>query len=241
MCVSRSSALLLAETECLPTMHIKEKATDLLKRFDIGDKLSYLPVLPKASVLIPLFVKDGQLHTLLTLRSKELRTSAGEVCFPGGKRDPSDTDDVDTALREAEEEIGLRPDDVEVVCTLFPIINKTGLLVTPVVGFIEESFHPSPNPAEVNAVFTVPLDFFTSEKDHYAAHGAAGMVGPWHSFYFEDPDSGSRYHIFGLTAMFAILVSTVALKKTPEFEVGFDSKDLLSFFQEALHRRISKL
>ncbi|KAM7002141.1 LOW QUALITY PROTEIN: peroxisomal coenzyme A diphosphatase NUDT7 [Tautogolabrus adspersus] len=252
-------------------MHIKEKATDILKRFDIGNKLSYLPVLPKASVLIPLFVKNGQLFTLLTLRSKELRTSAGEVCFPGGKRDPSDRDDVDTALREAEEEIGLPPDDVEVVCRLFPIINKvdkvndstllgnsyfesiclkfpshlhvfqSGLLVTPVVGFIEESFRPSPNPAEVSAVFTVPLDFFTSEKDHYAAHGAAGMVGPLHSFYFEDPDSGSRYHIFGLTAMLAILVATLALRKTPEFEVGFDSEDPFSFFQQVLHRRISKL
>lgn len=46
------------------------------------------------------------------------------MCFPGGKRDPKDRDDVDTALREAEEEIGLKPDDVQVVCTLFPIINK---------------------------------------------------------------------------------------------------------------------
>lgn len=56
----------------------------------------------------------------------QLRTSAGEVCFPGGKRDPSDRDDVDTALREAEEEIGLPPDDVQVVCRLVPIINKVG-------------------------------------------------------------------------------------------------------------------
>lgn len=54
----------------------------------------------------------------------QLRTSAGEVCFPGGKRDPSDRDDVETALREAEEEIGLSPDHVQVVCRLFPIINK---------------------------------------------------------------------------------------------------------------------
>lgn len=48
------------------------------------------------------------------------------MCFPGGKRDPSDRDDVDTALREAEEEIGLPPDGVQVVCRLFPIINKVG-------------------------------------------------------------------------------------------------------------------
>uniref|UniRef100_UPI0037E7E295 peroxisomal coenzyme A diphosphatase NUDT7 n=1 Tax=Semicossyphus pulcher TaxID=241346 RepID=UPI0037E7E295 len=219
-------------------MHIKEKAIDNLKQFDVGNKLPNLPVLPKASVLIPLFVKNGHLYTLLTLRSKELRTGAGEVCFPGGKRDPSDKDDVETALREAEEEIGLPPNCVQVVCRLFPIINKSGLLVTPVVGFIEESFCPSPNPAEVSAVFTVPLDFFTSKKDH---HAAAARVWPMPSFNFTDPDSGSQYHIWGLTAMLATLVAFLALRKNPEFDVGFDLEDPISFFQQALHRRMSKL
>lgn len=222
-------------------MHVKEEIIGILKQFDIGDKFSYLPVLPRASVLIPLFVRSGRLYTLLTLRSKELRTSAGEVCFPGGKRDPSDHDDVDTALREAEEEIGLSPDDVQVVCTLFPIINKTGLLVTPVVGFIEESFCPNPNPAEVSAVFTVPLDFFTSKEDHHSTYGVVGMSGLLHSFYFVDTNSGSQYHIWGLTALLAILVAVLALKKKPDFEVGFDSEDPLAFFQQILHRRISKL
>ncbi|KAM4573238.1 peroxisomal coenzyme A diphosphatase NUDT7 [Odontesthes bonariensis] len=222
-------------------MRIKEETIATLKQFDIGEKFSYLPVLPKASVLIPLFVRGGELYTLMTLRSKELRTSAGEVCFPGGKRDPSDQDDVDTALREAKEEIGVQPEDVQVVCTLFPIINKRGLLVTPVVGFIEETFCPTPNPAEVSAVFTVPLDFFTSQKDHYITHGAAGMIGPLHSFYYVDPHSDSQYHIWGLTAILAILVAALALRKKPEFDVGFDSEDPLSFFQQILHSRLSKL
>ncbi|KAM6927054.1 peroxisomal coenzyme A diphosphatase NUDT7 [Lycodopsis pacificus] len=222
-------------------MHIKEKTIAILKQFDVGNKLASLPLLPKASVLIPLMVKNGELCTLMTLRSKELRTSAGEVCFPGGKRDPGDRDDVDTALREAEEEIGLPPADVQVVCRLVPIINKSGLLVTPVVGFIDESFCPSPNPAEVSAVFTVPLDFFTSDKHHYATHGAAGMMGLLHSFYFVDPDSGSQYHIWGLTALFAILVAALALRRMPEFDVGFDPEDPLSFFQRILHRKTSKL
>lgn len=53
-------------------MHVKEETIAILKRFDIGNKFSYLPVLPKASVLIPLLVKDGELHTLMTLRSKEV-------------------------------------------------------------------------------------------------------------------------------------------------------------------------
>ncbi|KAM9754365.1 peroxisomal coenzyme A diphosphatase NUDT7 isoform 2-T2 [Menidia menidia] len=222
-------------------MHLKEETIATLKQFHVGGKLPCLPELPKASVLIPLFVRGGELHALMTLRSKELRTSAGEVCFPGGKRDPCDRDDVDTALREAEEEIGLPPEGVQVVCTLFPIINKTGLLVTPVVGFIEESFCPVPNPAEVSAVFTVPLDFFTSNKDHHLSHGAAGTTGPLHSFYFVDPGSGSLYHIWGLTAMLAILVASLALRKKPEFDVDFDLDDPLPYFQRILHRRLSKL
>ncbi|XP_049928742.1 peroxisomal coenzyme A diphosphatase NUDT7 [Epinephelus moara] len=222
-------------------MHIKEETIARLKQFDTGDKFSSLSVLPKASVLIPLFVKNGELCTLMTLRSQELKRSAGEVCFPGGKRDPSDRDDVDTALREAEEEIGLPPDDVQVVCRLVPIVSKGGLLVTPVVGFINESFCPHPNPAEVSAVFTVPLDFFTSDKDHYATQWADGMKGKQHSFYFVDPDSGSQYHIWGLTAMIAILVAALALRKKPEFDVAFNPEDPLSVFQQILNRRISKL
>ncbi|MED6276294.1 hypothetical protein CHARACLAT_001643 [Characodon lateralis] len=222
-------------------MPLKEDTVATLKQFDIGDKFSYLPVLPKASVLIPLFVRGGQLHTLMTLRSKELRTGAGEVCFPGGKRDPGDRDDVDTALREAQEEIGLPPDHVEVVCTLFPVISKKGLLVSPVVGFIEETFNPTPNPSEVSDVFAVPLEFFIREKDHYATHGVTGVIGTLHSFYYRDPASGNQYHIWGLTAMLTTLVAALALKKKPEFDVGFDFVDPLSFFKKILHKRLSKL
>lgn len=59
----------------------------------------------------------------------QLKNNAGEVCFPGGKSDPEDQDEVDTALREAEEEIGLPPEQVEVICKLFPIINKACILL----------------------------------------------------------------------------------------------------------------
>ncbi|KAM6936828.1 peroxisomal coenzyme A diphosphatase NUDT7 [Xenentodon cancila] len=221
-------------------MHTKEETIATLKRFDVG-QTSHLPRRPKAAVLIPLLLRGGELFTLLTLRSPQLRTGAGEVCFPGGKRDEDDRDDVDTALREANEEIGLHPDEVQVVCTLFPIINKRGLLVTPVVGFIEDTFCPTPNPAEVSAVFTVPLAFFTKEKDHCASHGATGIMVPLHSFYFVDPDTGCQYHIWGLTAMFAIQVAALALRRKPEFDVGFDSEDPLSFFQQILDIKLSKL
>lgn len=221
-------------------MDIKEKTISILKRYEIGSKFSYLPVLPRAAVLIPLLVKDGELHVLMTLRSLELRSNAGEVCFPGGKRDPGDPDDVATALREAEEEIGLPPDQVEVVCSLFPVMNKSGLLVVPVVGFIDKSFVPCPNPAEVSAVFTAPLDFFTKAVGH-SAYNPPGMSGALHSFLFQDPTSGISYQVWGLTATLAILVAILALKNQAEFDVGYDSEDPLTFFQHYLNKRISKL
>ncbi|XP_056909080.1 peroxisomal coenzyme A diphosphatase NUDT7 [Takifugu flavidus] len=220
-------------------MPVREAAVATLKHYDIGNLFS-LSTLPKASVLVPLFVKNGELHTLMTLRSKELRTSGGEVCFPGGKRDPNDRDDVHTALREAEEEIGLPVGEVEVVCSLFPIMNKSGLLVTPVVGFIEESFCPCPNPAEVSAVFSVPLDFFTSDENHVSC-SSIGTLAPMHSFCFSDPESGNQYHIWGLTAMIAILVSVLALRKKPKFDIAFDTDDPFSTFRKVLHMKLSKL
>lgn len=120
------------------------------------------------------------------------------------------------------------------------VFTQSGLLVTPVVGFIEESFRPCPNPAEVSAVFSVPLDFFTSEENHVSS-SSVGMSGLIHSFNFLDPDSGSQYCIWGLTAMIAILVSVLALRKKPEFDVAFDTDDPFSSLQKILQRKLSKL
>ncbi|XP_063053211.1 peroxisomal coenzyme A diphosphatase NUDT7 isoform X2 [Engraulis encrasicolus] len=221
-------------------MDLKESVKIALKRYDTGDLFSNLPTMPKASVLIPLFVRGQELHVLMTLRSPQLKSNAGEVCFPGGKSDPEDQDEVDTALREAKEEVGLPPEQVEVVCKLFPIINKRGLLVTPVVAFIEESFEPQPNPDEVSEVFTVPLDFFRQEAAH-SAYPVPGIQGPVHSFLYPDPSTGRQQHIWGLTALLAILVATLGLEKKPEFTVGFDLENPLPFFQRSIDHRLSKL
>ncbi|CAL1592126.1 unnamed protein product [Knipowitschia caucasica] len=221
-------------------MSVKAQSIASLRRSDVGDRFAALQV-PKAAVLIPLMVRGEELHTLLTLRSMELRTNAGDVCFPGGKRDPLDRDDEETALREAQEEIGLQPDQVEVICKLAPIINKSGLMVTPVVGFIDEDFSPSPNPAEVSAVFTVPLDLFIQEKNHFQVKGTNGLVGPLHLFSYTDSSSNAQYQIYGLTAALAIQVSVCALQKNTEFEVGFDFKNSVDFYEQNLRKRLSKL
>ncbi|XP_056138171.1 peroxisomal coenzyme A diphosphatase NUDT7 [Lampris incognitus] len=218
----------------------RDEARAGLKPFDVGNNSCRLSM-PRASVLVPLFVRGGRLHVWMTSRSQALRTGAGEVCFPGGKRDPQDRDEVDTATREAEEEIGLPTGQVEVVCALFPVVSElTGLLVTPVVGFVEESFCPCPNPAEVSSAFAVPLDFFLRGKDHFAIR-PPGRTAWIHKFNFVDPESGNFYHIWGLTATMAILVAVLALRKKPEFAVGFDTENPLPFFQQSLDRCTSKL
>ncbi|XP_054631573.1 peroxisomal coenzyme A diphosphatase NUDT7 [Dunckerocampus dactyliophorus] len=223
-------------------MAIKMETIAVFEQFDVRKvKLMTLPALNKASVLVPLFVRSGKLYTLMTQRSKQLRTSGGEVCFPGGKKDPCDKDEVDTALREAQEEIGVHPGDVHVICTLHPIISKNNLLVTPVVGFIEESFRPSPNPAEVSAAFTVPLDVFAFNKDHFDGLAAAQAAVPSLSFDYVDPDTGAKYHIWGLTAMIAFIVATIAHKTKPEFDMGFNAEELQGMLRRHLHKRLSKL
>ncbi|KAM9814338.1 peroxisomal coenzyme A diphosphatase NUDT7 isoform X1 [Syngnathus typhle] len=201
-------------------MDVKETMA-AFKPFDVRKQADILgeAELPQASVLVPLFMRSGKLHTLMTQRSEQLRVSAGEVCFPGGKRDSSDKDAVHTALREAHEEIGLPPGDVHVICTLQPFITKNSLLVTPVVGFIPESFLACPNTAEVSAVFTVPLDFFIRSV---TAAKATSL-----SFDFVEPRTEVRYHIWGLTAMVAFIVATIALTSKAEGHATFDIEDLM--------------
>ncbi|XP_048015228.1 peroxisomal coenzyme A diphosphatase NUDT7 [Megalobrama amblycephala] len=221
-------------------MELKEKTIRSLKTYDSGDEFSHLPALPKASVLIPLLLRDGQLHMLLTVRSINLKQHAGEVCFPGGKSESGDTDETHTALREAQEEIGLPSHTVEVICKLFPILNKAGLLITPVIAFIESSFEALPNADEVSKVFTLPLEFFTKEADH-SCYPVSSIFSPTHSFMYTDPRTGNIHQIWGLTAALAITVAVLALGKKPEFEVGFDLKDPVSGFKDVLNRRLSKL
>jgi 8-oxo-dGTP pyrophosphatase MutT (NUDIX family) len=110
-----------------------------------------------AAVLIPLYLSNGELHAVFTKRNADLRRHAGEISFPGGRRD-SDERLQDTALREAEEEIGLASDDVEIVGALPP----TGTIVTnyavyPFVGMIEPGSEFRPNPIEVDAVVELSL------------------------------------------------------------------------------------
>ena len=108
---------------------------------------------------MPLFLAaDDAPHTVLTRRRADLRRHAGEISFPGGRRDPEDLDLRATALREAQEEIGLAPADVRLLGDLPPVSTfVTGYLIHPFVGLIPAGQNWRASPREVDAVLELPL------------------------------------------------------------------------------------
>jgi 8-oxo-dGTP pyrophosphatase MutT (NUDIX family) len=113
-----------------------------------------------AAVLVPLFVgADGELHAVFTERRADLRRHAGEISFPGGRRDEGDADLPATALRECHEEIGLPPDAVELVGALQPTPTfVTGYAIYPFVGLIEPGFAWVLQEREVAQVLELPIE-----------------------------------------------------------------------------------
>jgi 8-oxo-dGTP pyrophosphatase MutT (NUDIX family) len=111
-----------------------------------------------AAVLVPLYVRDGEPHAVFTKRRDDLRRHPGEISFPGGRHEQGESDLVATALREAEEEIGLPPASVEVVGALQPTPTiATGYAVYPFVGLIEPGQAWTLSPNEVAEVLELPL------------------------------------------------------------------------------------
>lgn len=112
-----------------------------------------------AGVLCPLIDRGDGLRVILTLRAGHLRQHAGQVAFPGGRMDPTDPTLLHAALREAEEEIGLLPHQVEVFGRIDGHETGTGYAITPFVGLVDPDFAPRADPSEVAEVFEPPLAF----------------------------------------------------------------------------------
>jgi 8-oxo-dGTP pyrophosphatase MutT (NUDIX family) len=112
----------------------------------------------EAAVLVPLYLEGGEVHVVFTKRHEELRRHAGEISFPGGRREEGESDLRTTALREAQEEIGLPPEAVEIVGALQPTPTlATGYAVYPFVGLIDPGRAWEPSAAEVTAVIELSL------------------------------------------------------------------------------------
>jgi 8-oxo-dGTP pyrophosphatase MutT (NUDIX family) len=151
-----------------------------------------------ASVLVPLVMRD-RLTVLLTQRTIHLSSHSGQVAFPGGKADAEDADATATALREAQEEIGLSSGFVQVLGVLPTYTTGSAFIVTPVVALVHKGFEIQANPHEVADIFEVPLDFLMDPANHRRhAIDWAGARREWLSMPYVD-DGRERY-IWGATA-----------------------------------------
>lgn len=142
----------------------------------------------------------------LTKRSSHLRNHPGQIAFPGGKVDPTDAGPVAAALREAQEEIGLNPTNVEVLGTLDTHETVTGFMVTPVVARLHTPFVPVAEAGEVAEVFTVPLSH-VADPANYRIEGRRWLGQRRH--YYAVPYG--PYYIWGATArMLRVLADRMA-------------------------------
>jgi 8-oxo-dGTP pyrophosphatase MutT (NUDIX family) len=162
-----------------------------------------------AAVLVPLVMRD-ELTLLLTERTTNLSTHSGQIAFPGGRTDDSDVDAIDTALREAHEEIGLPRHHVEVLGTLPIYVTGTAFIITPVVALVKPGFVLRPNPGEVADVFEVPLAYLMNPANHRRhAFEFDGVLRQWLSMPYVDRAGviestgevdGKERYIWGATA-----------------------------------------
>ena len=154
--------------------------------------------LPQAAVLIGMLNANnpnGDTEIIYTLRSSKLSTHSGEVSFPGGKRDEIDASLEKTALREANEEIGLNVNDAEFIGRLDYLVSRHNIEVNPIIFSINKEPQFVPN-EEIEAVFTVPISFLINkknlQKDIVEKHGKRWLVPQWQY---------KNFKIWGLTAM----------------------------------------
>ena len=173
----------------------------------LAEDKHYSPVPPGsrvmlAAVLVPLVERNGAIHVLLTQRSAHLRDHPNQISFPGGRVEGGDQHRVDTALREAEEEIGLAPAHIEVLGMLPEHEMSSGFRISPVVGWIAPPFDLRLDPFEVAAAFEVPLAHFLDPANHFRRHYFFNgrdrdyLAMPWQGRYIWGATAGMLYSFY---------------------------------------------
>lgn len=148
-----------------------------------------------AAVLIPVVDHEEGATIILTQRTTTMRNHSGQIAFPGGKIDPEDPTPEYAALREADEEIGLAGNHVDVIGRLPDYVTGSGFRIAPVLSVVRPGFDLTINPDEVDAAFEVPLAFLMDPANH---RRQSRVWNNQKRFFYEMP-FGERY-IWGVTA-----------------------------------------
>lgn len=154
-------------------------------------------VLRRAAVLVPLVEREHGVTVLLTRRTEHLSSHAGQISFPGGRSEESDSSPIETALRETEEEIGLHRRHVEIIGVLPEHTTISAYRVTPVVALVQPPFDLTADPNEVAEVFEVPLAFLMDGLHHQRRTLELPQTAGRRSFYAMPYE---QYFIWGATA-----------------------------------------
>lgn len=147
-----------------------------------------------ASVLVPVIAHDKP-TMLFTVRASHLRSGSGQIAFPGGRAEATDSTPEHTALRETHEEIGLPGDRVQIIGRLAHYVTRAGYRVTPIIGVVQPPLVLQPNRDEVAEIFEVPLDYVLDPRNHLThTHQSNGRLRQYFAVQYED------YYIRGVTA-----------------------------------------
>ncbi|MCC9595836.1 MULTISPECIES: CoA pyrophosphatase [unclassified Rubrivivax] len=159
-----------------------------------------------AAVLVAIVEREAGATVLLTRRAEHLRDHAGQISFPGGRVEPGDADAAATALREAEEEVGLARARVDVIGHLPPYTTVTHFVVTPVVAIVTPPFELQIDAFEVAAAFEVPLAFLMDPANHrrhvFEAGGARRqfLSMPWGDHFIWGATAAMLRNLYGFLA-----------------------------------------
>lgn len=195
-----------------------QRVHDLFREINphlVGDKLfekRWSDRRKEAAVLVPIIHRDEGPRIILTVRSTDMPSHAGQISFPGGKTHKEDNGPIDTALREAHEEVNIAPEFVDIVGTMGVHKGGLGFSVTPVVGVVDPQADLKPCPREVDEIFEVPVEFVADLANHIIEERRLENI-PYKMF----AAIYGPYHIWGLTA--GILRSFAEmLQENPSFD-----------------------
>ena len=169
---------------------------------------------------------DNEVYTILTKRSSKVSSHRGEICFPGGKEDKEDKDVIDTALREAVEEVGISASYIHVIGKLAPVVSRGRLLVTPIVGLLKniDEIQIKLNKFEVEEIFACPLSIFNNHSIYFNGKGFEYSPYLYSQNFLSKVHNKNdflkrtltntkpgKYVIWGMTAYFAIIIADICL------------------------------